>query len=103
MTPITAVPVNQFTKKLYKFLNDGHTFKFRKMGHLRGHIYTHTFPTEIHLDHRSTLISTLIHEALHYFYPEASETWILKMERKLINEITDRQVRNIIRRWAQNI
>ena len=100
---VTQDHVRRFTRKLYRFLDEGHDFKFRKMSRLRGHIYTQNFPTEVHLDHRDSILSTLIHEALHYFYPEASETWVLTMERKIVNRLSDRQVRNILRRWAQNI
>ena len=100
---VTKTHVNRFTRKLYRFLDEGHEFKFRKMKYLRGHVYTHNFPTEVHLDFRENIISTLIHEALHYFYPDASETWVLTMEKRIVNQLTDRQVRNILRRWAQNI
>lgn len=101
--PVAKHDIHKFTRKLYRFLDEGHYFKFRKMPHNRGEIYPHHEPIEIHLDHRDRILPTLIHEALHYFYPEASETWVLKTERKIINQLSDRQVRNIIRRFAQNI
>jgi hypothetical protein len=100
---VTKNHVGRFTRKLYRFLDEGHDFKFRKMPHRRGQIYIDYKPTEIHLDHRDPILPTLIHEALHYFYPQASETWVLTMERKIVNQLSDRQVRNILRRWAQNI
>jgi hypothetical protein len=100
---VTTADVGKFTRKLYKFLDQGHKFTFRRMPRRRGYVLTNTFPTEVHLDHRDSVISTLVHEALHYFYPTASETWVLRMESKIINKLTDRQVRNILRRWAINI
>lgn len=103
MTFQTKAEVNRFTRKLYRFLDDDHVVKFRHMRDLRGHIVTYTYPTQLHLDPRDNIISTLIHEALHYFYPEASESWVLRMESKIIHSLSERQVRNIIRRLAKNI
>lgn len=103
MTFQTKDEVNRFTRKLYRFLDDSHKVEFRRMRDLRGWILTDTYPTHVRLDHTDKLIPTLIHEALHYFYPEASETWVLKMEAKIVRSLSERQVRNIIRRLAQNI
>lgn len=100
---VTKHYVDRYVHRLYKFLAEGHKISFRKMRYTRGHIYTYTFPTEIWLDPRDQVISTLVHETLHYFYPEASETWILEMERKILTKLTARQVRNIICRLADNI
>jgi hypothetical protein len=103
MTFQTKDAVNRFTRKLYRFLDDGHKVEFRRMRTTRGLIFTHEYPTRVSLDPRDNIISTLIHEALHYFYPEASETWVLRMESKIIHSLSERQIRNIIRRLAQNI
>jgi helix-turn-helix protein len=103
MTFQTKDEVNRFTRKLYRFLDDGHTVEFRHMRTLRGEIVMDVYPTKVSLDPRDNIISTLIHEALHYFYPQASETWVLRMESKIIHSLSERQIRNIIRRLAQNI
>jgi len=103
MTFDTREQVNRFTSKLYKFLDDGHRLEFRRMRGYRGWIFTDKNPTHVLLNPSDNLIPTLIHEALHYFYPKASETWVLKMEAKIAGKLTERQIRNIIRRLAKNI
>jgi len=100
---LSRTEVSQFTRKLYKFLKDDHKIEFKKMRAYVGQIETETYPTVILLDHRKDLIPTLIHEALHYFYPDASETWVLKMEKKIVSQLSQQQVRNIIRCLGQNI
>lgn len=100
---VTKNHVKKFTGKLYKFLNEGHNFKFQKMKDMRGHIVTYRNPTTVYIDPRDQIISTLIHETLHYFHPEESEQWILEMEFKIVNKLSERQIRNIIKRWASVI
>ena len=100
---ITKNYVNRYTRRLYKFLDQGHRITFRKMKKDRGEITTENLPTELVLDPRDQVISTLIHETLHYFYPEAPEKWIIDTENKIIAKLTNRQVKNIIQRLAKNI
>lgn len=100
---VTKEYVNRYTRKLYKFLNAGHKINFTKQTTTRGYIYVDVPVTEVHLDPRDRVISTLVHETLHYFYPKASETWILEMERKIVRQLTDRQVKNIIRCLAKSL
>lgn len=95
--------VQGYTRKLYKFLGDGHYIKLRKLRILRGFIETDDNPTELVLDYRDKLVPTLLHEFLHYQHPDWSETRILKMESELVNSLTIRQVRNIIKRFADVI
>ena len=48
------------------------------------------------LDPRWDIIATLIHEVLHYIYPDLCETEILKMESKLVRNLSDRQLKSIL-------
>jgi hypothetical protein len=110
---VTKDQVNRYTRKLYrfldKFLEEGHQIKFKKMrtnvGELRTGPYLelHEGPAIITLDHRMDVISTLVHETLHRFYPFANEEWILDMEKKIMNKLTERQVKNIIKKLGQAI
>ena len=102
-TTVTKDDVSRFTRRLYKFLDNGHKIEFRRMRSIRGFIFTEEYPTLICLDPSDKVISTLIHEALHYFHPDESEEWILKMESKIVRRLSERQVKNIIRRLAKNI
>jgi hypothetical protein len=86
--------------KLYQFLEHGHTFDLRRMRVYRGYIHTHDFPTVVTLDYTDRIIPTLIHEFLHYLHPTWSETKILKAESAIICQLTERQIRNILKRLA---
>lgn len=92
--------LHSFTRKLYRFLKSDHYLEFRKLKQYRGWIHHEETPRVI-LDHRDKLISTLIHEVLHHLYPDASENRVLDMERAYINQLSDRQIRNIIKRFAE--
>lgn len=103
---LTRPEVQWYTKRLYKFMRDGHRFEFTKHRGYRGMIWFDAGGEGINvvtLDHRENVISTLIHEVLHAIHDDWSETDILEMERKLINALSDRQIRNLIKRFADSI
>ena len=97
---------NQFRyrmSKLYRFLDQDHKIKFQRMRLYRGHITTITYPTTVYIDHRDELIPTLIHEFLHYIHPQWSETRILQAEAQFVRQLTDRQIRNILKKFASRL
>lgn len=57
----------------------------------------------IYLDYRKDLVSTLIHEFLHYMYPNWSETKVLKEESKIVNALSVAQVKNILKKYANTL
>lgn len=99
----TKEQVNRYTSKLYRFLEQGHKIEFKKMGVYEGWIWVDQNPTHVMVDPRTNILSVLIHESLHYFYPTASENWVLSMENKILHKLTHRQIRNIIRCLAKHI
>lgn len=89
----------RFTRELYKlFREKPGIFHVKKLKSARG--YCHTTIERIELDYRDEIISTLLHEALHFLYPDMSEDQVLRNEKDLINNLSPRQVRNIIKRFA---
>lgn len=107
---VTKDQVDRYIRKLYKFLDEGnHKINFKKMRNYVGELNTGPWleldegVAIITIDHRCELLSILIHETLHRFHPTQPEEWILAMESKIINKITNRQVKNIIKRLAKNI
>lgn len=95
--------IQSFVRKLYRFLDQGHDIQFKKLRDYRG--YIHYDPESVDtaavtLDHRDKLLSTMIHEAIHYIYPEYTECQVLLLEREIVNGLSDRQVKNIIKRFA---
>jgi hypothetical protein len=94
--------VRSFLRKFYQFLRDGHVIKFRKMG-WHGFIHFDEVSAVVKLDHRKELFPTIIHEAMHFIYPEWSEEKVLRKEAMIVNALSERQVRNVIKRFADAI
>lgn len=102
---LSKAETKYYISRLYKFLRNGHIIKFEKMRTYCGEILYNpndkTELAEVRLDHRHKVISTLIHEFLHFNHPTWSESSILKLESAIINSLTDRQIKNIIKRFAE--
>jgi hypothetical protein len=94
-----------YTKKLYRFLKQGHTIQLKKTKGYVGEIYYPNGDNDpiVNLDYRRDIISTLIHEHLHHVNPEWCESKILRHESIIINALSERQVRNIIKAFAEAI
>lgn len=94
---------DKYVRKLYKFLKGNHTFKFSKMKKIRGFVtFTNeTDPAHVQLDHTDKVLSTLIHEMIHYEHQDWSEEQVLDLESKIINKLSDRQIKNLIKRFAE--
>ena len=88
-----------FTRRFYKFLrtHSNHIF-FKKLYGEYGNYNLET--TDITIDHRRDFLSTLIHEFLHHLHRDWSETRVLKNEKKIINALTIRQIKNILKALA---
>lgn len=102
---LTRSEVHAFTRKLYRFLRDEHTVKLTKH-----HIFYAQItypegddPALVTLDYRRDILSCLIHEVLHFYHPAWSEKKVLRMESKIVNAISERQARNILKALAQVI
>jgi len=52
---------------------------------------------EIKIDFRSALVPTLIHECIHHWHPEWSETEVLQEEKRIVNSITPKQALNLMK------
>ena len=50
----------------------------------------------ITIDHRKEIIPSLIHEALHHWYPDWSESRVEKHERLIVNALTPSQAKHLI-------
>jgi len=58
---------------------------------------------EITIDHRKDIISTLIHEALHKWHNDWPEGKVIAHERQIMNSLTPRMIKKIIRVIANNL
>ena len=86
--------------KLYRYLETRiETIELTKLRTVQGW-YGRKEDT-IEVDYRKQFLSTLIHEVIHYYYPDWSETKVLQEESKIMNSISVRQVENIFIRYGK--
>ena len=70
---------------------------------LWGNVYGHCDGSEITIDYRRDIIPTLIHECLHYWHWDWSESKVKEHESKIMNSLSARQVQNIIKVLASSL
>ena len=89
--------IYNITRRLYYLLrNHKDSIYFQKIhGGIYGYYERGT--EEIHIDYRREIIPTLIHEALHKWHPEWSETKVLREESRIVNALSSRQIKNILK------
>lgn len=104
ITTIDEKYLNNFTKNLYKFLKNGHSIRFRKMRFLAGKLIFNPDTKDdfcvMILDPSHDILATLIHEYLHYNDASMSETQVIKTENKIVNALSERRVKNILKRFS---
>jgi len=80
--------IKQIEKKPYGY------FKFKKM---RGFCGVCEWEEGIKLDYRKPVIPTLIHEILHDIYPDNKEEWVLRLESKITQVVSSKDLFNLMR------
>lgn len=90
-----------FTRQLYKLFHEKpDLYTLRKLRNDHGRIDWENV-TPITLDYRRDIVAALIHEAIHYMHQDMAETHVLEMERNILNQLSVRQVKNILKRFAE--
>lgn len=92
---MTKSEADYYLHRCYRLLADPElTLRHRKLrGSMQGLAY-HAV-NSITVDFRKEALSTILHECLHVLYPDLCETKIIALERGIINEMSDRQFRNL--------
>jgi len=102
MSSCSQKEIYQFTRRFYQLLRDhGDHIFYRKLRSRCGEYQPDT--EDIIIDYRRELIPTLIHEALHHWHPNENETWILREESRIVNSLSLKQIKNIIKMMAAYI
>ena len=96
--PYSKSQLYRITHRLYNELRDNPEFVLRKMRGFYGEYDSAT--NLITLDYRRALIPTLIHEYLHKWYVDKCETWVLQHESMIVNGLSSRQIRNILKAFG---
>lgn len=87
------------TKRLYRLIkNHPDIFTLKKLRGNRGWYNPDT--KEIEIDYRGEIIGTIIHEAIHHWYPDWCESDVYEAERNIVNQLSIRQIKNIIKVFA---
>ncbi len=97
-------------RRLYRiFEKHPEKFTIGKLFGLHGHISYYSGNKRgisidrISLDHRGEFFATIVHECLHYLYPNAEEENVLALEKKIMRELTERQIKAILKKFVENI
>ena len=87
----------KFTRRLYRFIrHHPENIEFKKFYNGWAGSYDYD-TTEIELDYRRDVVSTLVHEFLHHIQPDWNHTKIRTWESRMMNSLTPRQYKNILR------
>lgn len=99
--------VNNYVSRMHRFLNKhGDKLIFKKCkGNAGYYVSDDEKPKEWHieLDYRQHLLTVLWHEVLHRWYPDWNHTEIYKMTSAIINGLSIKQVKNILKKIGQVI
>lgn len=103
--------ISTFLRKMYRvFEQDAHKFQLVKMEsgkHGEYAAYDHKDGTKeleyIKIDYRKEFIPTLIHEIIHFLHMDKSETWVIQREKLVMASLSERQIKNILKKFGSHI
>ena len=84
------------TSKIYKFLREDSDKIILKK--LRGSVLGTYDPDseKITIDYREDAVATLIHELLHHWHPDWSESKVVQWEKAVVNSLSVKQFKNLM-------
>lgn len=57
----------------------------------------------IYLNPKEGILSTFIHECLHVLYPEWKESLVLTTEKRVFNNLSEKQIKNLLARFNEAV
>jgi len=102
----SRIPKSQLykiTTLLYHFLYSEEKVKLKKIHNACLEGYYDEESEGIVVDYRKALLSTLIHEFIHKIHIDWPEIKVRKYESKIVNALTQKQIKNIIRALGNNV
>lgn len=92
--------MDSIIRQTYHLLNNRpEMFTLEKL-HINTAGLYHTESKRIVINYRTDILSVLIHEVLHHYYPNWSEQRVLNAERFVMNHISKRRAINILKKFA---
>jgi len=91
------------TRRLYRLIRSHADRIYYKKLHHNVYGFYEAETEEITIDYRRDIISTLIHEALHHWNKDKSETWVLRHESLIMNALSQKQIKNILKIIGENV
>lgn len=95
--------LNNYVARMYRLLDKhGDKIHFKKLTKNQGyHIIGYENDWWIEIDYKQQIFPTLWHEALHQWHPNWKHKDIYAMERAIVNSLSERQVRNVIKKLGK--
>jgi len=95
--------IDSFIRKMYYLMDTRpEIFKVKNLGDkTAGHCMDDGSEIAVHYKH--DIVSTLIHEVIHYLHPDWSEKAVLGAEKYLINNISPKRATNILKRFTKTL
>lgn len=98
--------VGYYLRRIYRLLRDDQSpiilrkFNSIKIDGVIHAVHGKAEETTIWLNPKGEMLSTVIHECLHVLYPKWSHPKIKKYEAQIFNQLTNRQLKNLLLRLA---
>jgi len=91
--------IDSFIRRVYRLLDEHpHLIDLKKIRGAAGEFNPSDLTIKINYQH--DIISVLIHECIHFYYPKWSETKVLKHEAYLMRQMGHRRAVNLLKRFA---
>jgi hypothetical protein len=95
--------IYKMTTMLYHFLYGEEKVILKKIHNASLEGYFDEETEGIVVDYRKSLLPTLIHEFLHKIHVDWPERKVRKYESRIVNSLTHKQIKNILRALGNNI
>lgn len=95
--------IYHITSRIYSMIQNNEKIILKKLHNTSLNGYYDEGTDEIVLDYRKELLPTFIHEVLHKWHKNWTEKMVRSAERKIINNLTQKQIKHIITALAEII
>lgn len=92
--------IDSFIRKIYRLLDTKpEIFSIKDLGDKTAG----ECDEEIRIHFKHDVISTLVHEVIHYLHPDWSERAVLSAEKYIMNNISPKRATNILKKFTKTL